>query len=86
MDYEIRKKIVGIIIESLDCDTEQIIISDDTSLINDLGFDSISIIKLLSKIELSFGLDFSNCDNIAEIFESVGNLQNFIEGQFNGKK
>ena len=81
---ENKELLIQLIINSLDSGTQNLAINNDTKLIEDLGFDSVSILYLLTSIEKNFNLDFSECDDIIEVFETVGSLLNYIEGCHNG--
>ena len=80
MDYEIRKTLIKIVVKCLD-DDKDIIIGDDTKIIEDLGFDSVSIMNLMVEIEKEFEFEFLENDNIIEIFSSIKNLQEYIESR-----
>jgi acyl carrier protein len=54
--------------------------SDNTSLRDDLGLDSLSIAMLYPDIEDEFCFQFSPLeDDLGEIFKTVGSLWRFIE-------
>lgn len=80
MNSSVRKILMKLISESLGLDAQNIVINDNTRLIEELGFDSVSILNLLTSIEKKFNLDFSQCDDIAATFETIGSLQKYIEG------
>lgn len=53
-------------------------ISDDTNLISELGFHSLSVIKLLVKIEKEFGIETDEEDLNRELFEKYRNLKEYV--------
>ena len=54
-------------------------IEDDTDLINDLLFDSIQILRLISNIEDEFDIAIENEDSLVELVQNYGLLKEFIE-------
>lgn len=80
MNSNIRKVLIQLISESLCLDEQNVVFYDNTRLIEELGFDSVSILNLLTSIEKIFNLDFSQCDDIVGIFKTIGSLQKYIEG------
>jgi acyl carrier protein len=79
MNSGIRKVLIQLISESLSLDENNLVISDNTKLFEELGFDSISILNLLTSVENSFNLDFSQCEDIVGVFETIGSLHEYIE-------
>lgn len=79
MDYEIRQKIINLIIKSLGKNCENIVITDATKFFDDLGFDSITIIDLIVGLEDEFNFEFSEYDNLIEIMNTLYSLQKYIE-------
>lgn len=65
-------------------DVTDVEISDKTSLIDDLGFDSVSMINFISIIEDKFNLKFDENDDIVEIFYSIESLLKYLESVKNG--
>lgn len=47
---------------------EQIEILPETRLIEDLGYDSLAVIELLSRIEEVYGIDYTLLENFSERF------------------
>ncbi len=54
-------------------------IEEDTDLINDLLFDSIQVLRLISSIEDEFAIMIENEDSLVELVQSYGLLREFIE-------
>lgn len=48
-------------------------------LIDDLGFDSVSIIQLMSDIEEHFNIEFKDEDILIESFETYEKLKSLVE-------
>lgn len=65
---DVRKLIIGIrMYEGKD-------ITFDTEIMDDLEFDSLDVMQLLSQIEEQFGVDFTDLDNFEERFNRCGDL------------
>ena len=83
MNYDIRKRMVKIILLNTDDNKENFVIGDNTKIIEDLGFDSVSIMNLILELEKEFDFDFLENDNIIDIFSSIRSLQEYIESRIN---
>ena len=82
MNSNYRQEIINAI--HLVKDVGDVEISDKTSLIDDLGFDSVSMINFISIIEDKFNLKFDENDDIVEIFYSIESLLKYLESVKNG--
>lgn len=56
---------------------------DDTDLIVDLGFDSLSIVKLIADIEKHFKIEFELNELISEVIANYGNLRKCVSSKIN---
>lgn len=56
---------------------------DDTDLIVDLGFDSLSIVKLIADIEKYFKIEFELNELISEVIANYGNLRKCVSSKIN---
>lgn len=54
------------------------IVSDDTNLMDDLEYDSLSIIDLFEEINMKYNIDCYDNPNIYDALESVSSLSFFI--------
>ena len=79
MDYQIRQKLIKLIFKSLGDSCKNIVITDSTKLIDDLGFDSSTIMDLIVALEEEFNFEFSINDNLIEIMNTIYSLKNYIE-------
>ncbi len=52
--------------------------SADTSLMNDLGFDSVRIVELILAIEEEFDIALEEAELTMDIFETVGSLSEYL--------
>ena len=73
----ILEKIQKILSEQFDVEADSI--SEDTSIIDDLGADSLDAVELIMSIEDEFGLSVS--DEEAAELNTVGKLIEFIEAK-----
>ena len=73
-DYNVPEAEQGIVfIDEIDK------IKDDASLFEDLHFDSLAVVELLSTIEQEFAVDFTVLPDFLERFESVGKIKSNVE-------
>lgn len=61
-----------------DLSDSELALTPDTSLIDDLGFDSLALIRLLLKTEEEFNLSLDFDDFGFEIFESIESYADFV--------
>jgi Phosphopantetheine attachment site. len=59
-------------------------IEEDTDLINDLLFDSIQVLRLISSIEDEFKITIENEDSLVDLVQNYGALREFIEKAVTG--
>ena len=76
---DIRGKVVEILVDMLGIDASEI--TDDASLIKDLGIDSLDYAELVMEFEQNFGIKIPDED--AEKLGSVGSIVNYINGKLN---
>ena len=53
-------------------------IKDNTDLVDDLGYDSVAIIKLIVNIEDGFGFEFGDADMVANSLMKYTNLKEYV--------
>lgn len=70
--------LIGIIKDNASNLPEGYAINPDTKLIEELGYDSVDLMQLIIDIEESFGVDFMNCDILAEKINTPENLMELI--------
>ncbi len=70
--------LIGIIKENASNMPKDYIITSDTKLIEDLKYDSVDLMQLIIDIEDEFGVDFMNCDILAEKIDTPGSLMELI--------
>lgn len=75
-DIEIQKKIRKII-----CDlTEKDNITDDMQMTEELGFESIMIIELITRIEEEYGIEIDSFTDLIEAFTTAGSVVQYFVG------
>lgn len=74
---DIRAKVVEILVDMLGIEASEI--TDEASLIRDLGIDSLDYAELVMEFEQNFGVKIPDED--AEKLSSVGAIVNYIKGK-----
>ena len=59
-------------------------LTDEVSLIRDLGFDSTEVLELIVQIEKKFSITIPDQDLRIELFDSVGSVRNWVENLAKG--
>lgn len=72
---EIEQKVIGIIVEKLGVDEEEV--KPEASFTNDLGADSLDTVELIMEFEKEFGISIP--DDQAEKIATVGDAIKYIE-------
>ena len=62
---------------------DSVIINDKTTLIDDLGFDSIQLVSLIVEIECTFGIELDDEDLEIRKITKYGSLKQLIENKIN---
>ena len=73
----ILEKIQNILSQQFDVDADSI--GEDTSIVDDLGADSLDVVELIMSVEDEFGLSVS--DEEAVELTTVGKLVEYIEAR-----
>lgn len=71
---EVREILIGLIKENTVVTFSSKAVKDDTDLITELGFDSLTIVQLVSDIESKFNIDFDVEELVSEVIEKFGTL------------
>lgn len=75
----VDKRLKSIILNTMRIGIDLEDIEEDTDLINDLLFDSIQVLRLISSIEDEFAIVIENEDSLVELVQNYGLLREFIE-------
>ncbi len=76
---EIFEKVKGILCEQLDLEEDQVTM--ESSIVDDLGADSLDIVDLVMSIEDEFDLEFP--DEAVENVKTVGDVVKYLEEHVN---
>ena len=76
---EIFEKLKGILCEQLDLEEDQVTM--ESSIVDDLGADSLDIVVLVMSIEDEFDLEFP--DEAVENVKTVGDVVKYLEEHVN---
>ena len=58
-------------------------LNEQTSLLSDLGLDSVAILQLILGVEKEFSITIKDHELDSDVFSKMGNLINIIEGKVN---
>ena len=76
-------KTLGSILESWLDDTDLASLNEQTSLLTDLGLDSVAILQLVLGIEKEFNVAIKDHELDSDVFSKMANLIDIIEGKLN---
>ena len=62
-----KKSVKEILIKCMPQETDLTEISEDTNIYEDLQYDSLAIVELLTAIEEEFGVDFTELDDFEDL-------------------
>lgn len=79
MAMDIEKKLKELIVDVATQDVNINSINQNTSLTNDLGYDSVQIIRLIIEVESEFNIAIEDEDLEVENLINYYNLRNMIE-------
>lgn len=86
MNLMTKDKLYSIIKDNATHISDDIIISDNSHLIEDLEYDSVDLMQLLIDIEDEFGIDFLNADLLTEKLSTVGEIFELLSGRIGEKQ
>lgn len=72
-----KEKVYAIIKELMGNDDVEL--SDDAYLIDDLGFDSVQLMNLIVTLESEFGVEFDDSDMLFENFNQLSSLCDLVD-------
>lgn len=72
----VRKEILQIIQEKTDTDIEM---EGDISLIDDLGFDSLQLVEVLTEIEERFRVSFEDGEKLLDFVDHLEMMISYVE-------
>ena len=78
-----KEKFLAILKENTSEMFENLEVTDETKFIEDMGFDSVSLMQLIIELEEEFGIEFIDIN--FEQIETVGNMVDYIQKELEGK-
>lgn len=82
----IAEKLMTILKENTVMIIEDENVKEDTDLIEELGFDSLSIIRFITDVEREFNIEFDFEELISEVIGKYGTLLEVIEKKLNKER
>lgn len=86
MDKNIKAILIELIIQNARKNIRREDIKEETLLIEDLEYDSISFIELMVQIEEKFAVEFLSAEMVIDNINCFGSLLTFISTQVQGVK
>ena len=80
---EILKKLGTILEPWLDDIDQSEALNEQTSLLTDLGLDSVAILQLILGVEKEFNITIKDHELDSDVFSKMGNLIDIIESKIN---
>ena len=77
---DIEAKVTRILIEQLGLDMSAADINRDASLLDDVGLDSVALIRFAMGVEDEFDVEIDDDDLVLENFETTGRIASYIKG------
>lgn len=77
---DIEAKVTRILIEQLGLDMSAADIKSDASLLDDVGLDSVALIRFAMGVEDEFDVEIDDDDLVLENFETTGRIARYIKG------
>lgn len=77
---EIESTITRILVEQLGLEIDPADIGSDASLLDDVGLDSVALIRLAMGVEDEFDVEIDDDDLVIENFETTGRIARYIQG------
>ena len=78
-----KEKFLAILKENTSEMFENLEVTDSTRFIEDMGFDSVSLMQFIIELEEEFGIEFIDIN--FEQIETVGNMVDYIQKELEGK-
>lgn len=80
----IKHELISIIKQNTSIIYEDVVLSDETDILNDLGFSSITIMQLIVEIEDKFGIEFDEMLQYEEI-DTLKKMSNYVTEKVSDK-
>ena len=80
---DIEAKVIGILVEQLGLEIDKSEIRSDASLLDDVGLDSVALIRFAMGLENDFDIEIDDDDLVIENFETTGRVAQYVQGRMN---
>lgn len=77
---DIEAAVTRILVEQLGLEIDASDIRSDASLLDDVGLDSVALIRLAMGVEDEFDVEIDDDDLVLENFETTGRIARYIQG------
>ncbi len=77
---DIESTITRILIEQLGVEIDASKITSDSSLMDDVGLDSVALIRFAMGLEKEFDIEIDDDDLVIENFQTAGRVANYVQG------
>lgn len=77
---DIESTVTRILIEQLGLEIDASEIKSDASLLDDVGLDSVALIRFAMGLENEFDIEIDDDDLVLENFETTGRVVSYVQG------
>ena len=78
---EIESKVTKILVDQLGLDLKAEDIRSDASLLDEVGLDSVALIRFAMGLETEFDVEIDDDDLVIENFETTGRVARYVQGR-----
>ncbi len=80
---DIEAKVTRILVEQLGLEINEADIKSDSSLLDDVGLDSVALIRFALGLENDFDIEIDDDDLVMDNFETTGRVARYVQGRMN---
>jgi acyl carrier protein len=80
---EIEAQVTRILVDQLGLDIKAEDIKTDSSLLDEVGLDSVALIRFAMGLETEFDVEIDDDDLVIENFETTGKVAQYVQGRMN---
>ena len=80
---DIEAKVTRILVEQLGLEINEADIKSDSSLLDDVGLDSVALIRFAMGLENDFDIEIDDDDLVMDNFETTGRVARYVQGRMN---
>ena len=78
---DIEAKVSRILVEQLGLEMDEADIKSDSSLLDDVGLDSVALIRFAMGLENDFDIEIDDDDLVIDNFETTGRVARYVQGR-----